>query len=78
MTPEQMKEKLAAAYPEGKVDVTDLTGSQDHYSVWVQSNKFEGLSRIQRHKSVMAVFDVELKSGEVHALTIRTETEAKN
>jgi len=74
MTPEQMTEKLAAAYPEGKVDVTDLTGSQDHYSVWVKSSKFEGQSRIQRHKSVMAVFDSELKSGEVHALTIRTET----
>ena len=74
MTPAQIKRKLEEAYPQGKVDVTDMTGSQDHYSVYVQSGKFEGMSRIQRHKSVMAVFDAELKSGEVHALTIRTET----
>ena len=74
MTPEQVKTKLESAYPDGHVDVTDLTGTHDHYSVFVCSNQFTGLSRIERHKSVMAVFDEELKSGEVHALTIRTET----
>lgn len=73
MTPEQIKTKLEQAFPEGEVDVTDMTGGQDHYSVWVRSKTFEGRSRIQRHKDVMAVFDSELKSGEVHALTIKTE-----
>ena len=74
MTPQEVKERLQKAYPQGTVDVTDLTGTHDHYSVYVCSSQFEGQSRIQRHKSVMAVFDEELKSGEVHALTIRTET----
>ena len=74
MKPTEIKERLEQAYPGGNVDVTDLTGTEDHYSVYIASPAFEGLSRIQRHKHVMAVFDVELKSGEVHALTIRTET----
>ena len=74
MTPEQIQKRLEEAYPQGKVDVTDLTGTADHCSVYVKSEKFIGMSRIQRHKSVMNVFDQELKTGEVHALTIKTET----
>ena len=74
MTPEQIKQRLQQAYPQGMVDVTDMTGGGDHYSVYVKSAKFNGMSRIQRHKSVMSVFAEELKTGEVHALTIKTET----
>lgn len=73
MTPEQIKDRLTKAYPDGYVDVSDLTGTHDHYSVYISSKAFNGLSRIQRHKHVMAVFDAELKSGEVHALTIKTD-----
>ena len=73
MSPSEIKKRLEQAYPKGLVDVTDLTGGEDHYSVYVASNQFAGLSRIQRHKHVMAVFAEELKTGEVHALSIRTE-----
>ena len=73
MTPEQVKERLEKAYPDGYVDVMDLTGTQDHYSVYISSKVFDGMTRIKRHKHVMAVFDEELKTGEVHALTIKTD-----
>jgi stress-induced morphogen len=72
MTPEQMKSRLSQAYPDGQVDVVDLTGTQDHYQVSIESDAFKGLSRIQQQRHVMAVFDTELKTGEVHALTIKT------
>jgi len=73
MTPEQIKQRLEETYPESHVDVTDLTGTHDHYSVYIASKVFTGMSRIQRHKHVMGAFDAELKTGEVHALTIRTD-----
>ena len=73
MTPEEVKKRLQETYPESHVDVTDLTGTHDHYSVYIASNVFSGMSRIQRHKHVMAAFDAELKTGEVHALNIRTD-----
>ena len=73
MKPQEIKARLEAAYPGDAVDVTDLTDTQDHYSVYISSQKFKGLSRIQCHKQVMEVFDKELKSGEVHALTIKTD-----
>ena len=77
MTPEQMKQRLEQTYPDSFVDVTDLTGTQDHYSVYVACQDFQGMNRIERHKQVMAVFDKELKTGEVHALTIRTDEKIK-
>lgn len=73
MTPEQMKQRLIENYPDGAVEVFDLTGTQDHYEVFVESTAFQGLSRIQQHQHVMACFGPELKSGEVHALSIKTK-----
>lgn len=73
MTPNEIKQRLQTAYPDGSVEVLDLTGTNDHYQVAVSSKAFQGLSRIDAHKHVMAVFAEELKTGEVHALTIKTK-----
>lgn len=70
MTPDQVKQRLLQAYPDGAVEVVDLTGTHDHYQVSVESAAFKGLTRLQRQRHVMDAFDAELKSGEVHALTI--------
>jgi len=73
MTPQEMKDRLTQAYPDGTVEVVDLTGTHDHYEVLVESKAFTGLSRIQQHQHVMGVFGPELKTGEVHALSIKTK-----
>ncbi|MFP5520549.1 MAG: BolA/IbaG family iron-sulfur metabolism protein [Bdellovibrionia bacterium] len=73
MTPEQMIKRLSENYPDSVIEVQDLTGTHDHYEVFVESHKFKGLSRIQQHQHVMACFGPELKSGEVHALSIKTK-----
>jgi stress-induced morphogen len=72
MTQAQMFLRLKEAYPDGQVEVFDLTGGSDHWEVSIASSKFQGLSRIQQHQQVMAVFGPELKTGEVHALSIKT------
>lgn len=71
MTPQEMETRLREAYPDAKIEVVDLTGTQDHYQVTIESDVFANLSRIERQRHVMRVFDAELKSGEVHALTIK-------
>lgn len=73
MSPEQMKSRLQQHFPESAVEVVDLTGTEDHYEVFVKSNAFAGLTRIQAHQKVMGAFAAELKTGEVHALSIRTQ-----
>ena len=72
MTAEQMKARLTQAYPDGSIQVVDLTGTADQWMVQIESSAFKGMSRIQQQRHVMAVFDPELKTGEVHALTIKT------
>ncbi len=76
MTIDQMKQRLQEHYPESDsqndILVNDLTGTSDHWEVSVTSPKFAGLSRIEQHQHVMAAFTAELKTGEVHALTIKT------
>lgn len=68
-----MTERLQQAYPDGKIEVFDLTGTADHWEVSVEAPVFQGLSRIQQHQHVMAAFQPELKTGEVHALSIKTK-----
>ena len=68
-----MKQRLESAFPEGQVEVRDLTGTEDHYEVFVAHKIFGGLSRMEQHQKVMAAFQAELKTGEVHALSIRTQ-----
>ena len=77
MSPTQVEARLRESYPGAEVTVQDLTGTQDHYQVVVISDAFNGMTRIQRHQSVMGVFDNELKSGEVHALTIKAGTQSE-
>lgn len=76
MTIESMKNRLLNAYPGAVVDVLDLTGTQNHWEVYIESPAFKGQNRIQQHQAVMAVFAPELKTGEVHALSIRTQIKA--
>lgn len=73
MNTDQMKKRLEENYPDGKVEVFDLTGTQDHWEVTVESTQFAGMTRIQQHQHVMGCFAAELKTGEVHALSIKTK-----
>jgi stress-induced morphogen len=73
MTLQDIENRLKQQFPDAGVAVTDLTGTENHWEVFVESEKFAGLSRIEQHQAVMKVFADELKSGEVHALSIRTQ-----
>lgn len=73
MSPVQMRQRLEQWFPGDQIEVTDLTGTENNYEVYVRSKAFTGLSRIEQHQKVMAAFAAELKTGEVHALSIKTQ-----
>jgi acid stress-induced BolA-like protein IbaG/YrbA len=58
----------------------EITGDGSKFEARVVSDDFEGLSTLKRHKMVYAVLDEHIKSGAIHALTIRayTQSEAKD
>ena len=52
----------------------DVEGSESKYTVNIISDEFIGKTIIQRHKMIYAVLDQYIKTGEIHALTIKAMT----
>ncbi len=72
LTAEQLKSRLEALAPGTRAQVTDLTGTQDHWQAVIISPVFEGKLMIEQHRLVMKLMQAEIDSGVVHALTIKT------
>ena len=78
---QNMKDAITDAISKGiKFDNLSVEGSESKYTVSIISNVFEGKSTIQRHKMIYALLDGYIKTGEIHALTIKALTldESKN
>lgn len=71
---ENIQNKIQASFTESEVHVIDTTGTNDHFRVIVISDLFKDKSTLQRHKMIYNIFPDELKSGELHALEIKTFT----
>jgi len=54
--------------------VTDLNGGGDHFRASVVAPEFAGLSRIEQHRRVYAVFGSDI-GGPIHALSLETRAE---
>lgn len=55
----------------------EISGDGSKFEARVVSESFEGQSTLARHKQVYAVLDEHIKSGAIHALTIRAFTPAE-
>ena len=69
--PEAIRTRLLAAFPEAHVEVSDLTGTQDHFQALVVARDFHGKSRVEQHRMVYAALG-ELMNGAIHALALTT------
>ncbi|MFK8076919.1 MAG: BolA family protein [Granulosicoccus sp.] len=56
----------------------EITGDGSKFEARVVSDAFEGLSTLNRHKMVYAVLDEHIKSGAIHALTIKALTNSES
>jgi stress-induced morphogen len=70
-------ESLAAlirhSLPDARVEIFDLTGTHDHFAVFVRSKAFEGVSLLDRHRMVEGAVAEARADGRIHAMSIRTE-----
>ena len=71
---DELRQRIEAAIPGSTVDVHDLTGGGDHFRATVIAPGFAGMSRIEQHRSVYAVFGAEI-GGPIHALSLETRAE---
>jgi len=74
LNPELIQKKIAEAIPAAQVEVRDLTGTGDHFEAQVVSSTFLGKTMIQQHQEVYAAVQDLLKTGELHALALKTFT----
>ncbi|MBX7232156.1 MAG: BolA/IbaG family iron-sulfur metabolism protein [Bdellovibrionales bacterium] len=73
VTKEQIQKRIQSQIEGALIQVSDLTGEQNHYEVHVNCSTLKDLSRIEQHKKIMGIFSEELKSGEIHALSIKVQ-----
>ena len=73
MSTDEVKKLIEAGIPNADVQVTDLTGTSDHFEAVVVSPGFDGVSLIQRHQMVYAALGDAMK-GAIHALKLQTRT----
>ena len=71
MTLEEIQKKLESGIEQSHVIIE---GDGCYCSAVVVSPIFEGLSLLQRQRIVLAVVSEEIKSGELHALSVKTYT----
>ena len=77
MDKEQVKTRILQGFPNAEVIVNEFSGGNDHYAVLVVSDAFSGKKLLARHRSVLDLFQAEIASGEVHALTMKLHTHAE-
>ena len=68
----ELKRRIEDAIPGAQAEVQDYTGGGDHFRAIVTASAFEGLTRIQQHRLVYAVFGAEI-GGPIHALSLQTQ-----
>jgi len=72
MTAAELKTRIETLAPGTKVEVVDLTGTQDHWQATIVSPAFSGKTLIEQHRMVFDLLKQEVESNEVHALTLKT------
>ena len=73
MNTNKIKQKLVNIFKNDIIEVIDTNGMNDHFSIFVISDKFLNMSLIDRHKLIYKLFTKEL-GNEIHALQIKTYT----
>ena len=70
-SPETIKMRLLQAFPDAHVEVTDLTGTEDHFQAVIVTRAFEGKSRVEQHRMVYSALG-QLMDKQIHALALTT------
>lgn len=68
----ELESILQEKFPSAKIEVVDLVGDEDHYSVTIKDKAFAGKTKIAQHRMVNEALK-ELLAGKLHAMQLKTE-----
>jgi stress-induced morphogen len=71
----EIKNLIAAAFPNAQVTITDLAGDGNHYAAEVIAEEFRDMNRVQQQRAVYASLKGKMDGshGELHALALTTK-----
>ena len=72
MHQDEIIKRIAELYPSAVIDVA---GEDCSFEVYIVSDNFEGMNTLQRQKPILALFQSELTTGKLHALSIKAKTQ---
>jgi stress-induced morphogen len=71
----EIERMIKAAFPDAKIELTDLAGDDDHWAAHIVTAAFKGKSRVQQHQMVYEALGGRM--GDVlHALQLTTSAPA--
>ncbi|MDC0861501.1 BolA/IbaG family iron-sulfur metabolism protein [Alphaproteobacteria bacterium] len=68
----KLENLLKEKFPDANIQVKDLAGDNNHYSVSIESKVFNELNRVQQHQLVYQSLDG-LMDSELHAMQLQTK-----
>jgi len=71
---DELYQIIKQSFPEGEIEIIDLVGDNNHYSVRIVDRSFAGKSRIEQHRMVNLALNKELRSDILHAMQLKTSS----
>ncbi|MFO0661851.1 MAG: BolA family transcriptional regulator [Polyangiaceae bacterium] len=69
----EIEQMLRVAFPDGIIEIRDLTGTKDHFEGVIVSSAFAGKTPVNQHRLVYAALGDAMKA-RIHAFTFKTYT----
>ena len=70
---QSIKHLIETKLPHKKIEVIDLTGTEDHLGLLVVSDEFTGKPLLSQHRMIMEILGPEFKA-KLHAVKLETYT----
>jgi stress-induced morphogen len=72
----EIERLIREAFPNARVEITDLAGDGNHYAASVIAEEFRGLNRVKQHQLVYAALKGKMDgpNGDLHALALTTKS----
>jgi stress-induced morphogen len=67
----ELQSIILKSFPEATIEIIDLAGDEDHYSLFIQDASFTGVTLIKQHRMVKEAL-AEVLVSRLHAITIKT------
>ena len=65
---------IKKSIPDADINLIDKTGMMDHYCLEITSEKFKGMTLLDRNRSVYQALNEPMGDGRIHALEIRSRS----